>query len=287
MVRKSIKVAAVLTVIASAASIYLIQPEKVKLKPSKAGTEDVSSGLEQNITSFSIEGRSPKGARQWNLNGDSAQIVGDDIYLENLKAVAYNDESVINLSSNSGVYRRGTGEVQLIGNVRVFSGEDFELVTETARWSQGEKEIFTDAVVNISREGMSAVGNGGRANSEEKWARLNSDVRVFIAPDTKVRSDGPLEVRYEENVAVFMDNVIVEDKEGRLFADKLTIEFDSETKRLAKVTAEGNVKVKKGNTYTLSEKAIYTDGTKSAQLLGRPRIIIDPAEIDKFDQMAI
>ena len=286
MVRKSIKVAAGLSIIA-ASWFYFFPVEETPVKPPVEKAGDMSLALEQNVTSFSIEGRSPKGARQWNLNGDSARIVGEDIYLDNLKAVVYGDDTVVNLSSDSGVYKRSAGEVELIGNVRVFSGKDFSLVTSIAKWSQEDKEIFTDAAVKITREGMTAVGKGGRANSDEKWARLNSEVRVFIEPDTRVRSAGPLEVMYEDNVAVFKDNVIVEDKDGRLLADLLTIEFDPETKRLDQVVAEGNVKVKKGNTYMLSGKAIYTEGTKSAQLLGRPRIIIDPAEIEKLDDMVM
>jgi lipopolysaccharide export system protein LptA len=273
MVRKSIKVAAAAALIITGAS-YFYRPEKITQAPFGKEAADASSGLEQKVTAFSIEGRSPQGARQWNLNGESAEIVGEDIYLNSLSAVVYNDESVVNLSSDSGVYRRTTGEVELIGNVRVFSGEEFTLLTDSARWVQEDKIIR-------------AVGKGGSANSDEKWAKLNSEVRVFISPDTRVRSDGPLEVRYDENVAVFRDGVIVEDKEGRLLADMLTVEFDPETKKLSRVTAEGNVKVKKGNTYTLSEKAVYTEGTKSAELLGRPRVIIDPAEIENFDKMAI
>jgi LPS export ABC transporter protein LptC len=286
MVRKSIKVAAAAALIITGAS-YFYRPEKITQAPFGKEAADASSGLEQKVTAFSIEGRSPQGARQWNLNGESAEIVGEDIYLNSLSAVVYNDESVVNLSSDSGVYRRTTGEVELIGNVRVFSGEEFTLLTDSARWVQEDKIIRTDDIVEISREGLEAVGKGGSANSDEKWAKLNSEVRVFISPDTRVRSDGPLEVRYDENVAVFRDGVIVEDKEGRLLADMLTVEFDPETKKLSRVTAEGNVKVKKGNTYTLSEKAVYTEGTKSAELLGRPRVIIDPAEIENFDKMAI
>jgi LPS export ABC transporter protein LptC len=286
MVRKSVKLAAVLVVSATAASYFCLSGVSKKTPPAAVNTA-VPPEMEQNVTAFSIEGRSPRGASQWVLNGDSAKIVEDDIYLDNIKAVVRGEGSVINLSSDTGIYKRKDGEVELSGNVRVYSGEDFTLVTQSARWSHEDREIYTEDYVDISRQGMKAVGKGGSANSDEKWARLNGDVRVSIDPDTKIRSDGFLEVRYEDNVAVFRDNVIVEDKEGRLAADTLTVEFDPETKKLSRVTAEGNVKVKKGNTYTLSEKAIYTEGTKSAQLLGRPRVIIDPGEIENFEKMVI
>jgi len=130
---------------------------------------------------------------------------------------------------------------------------------------------------------MVARGKGGMANSDERTAFLKEDVTVTIEPDTRVDCAGSLEVRYNDNIAIFMDDVKVKDKDGNLFADKLTVEFDPDTKKLAKVIAEGNVKVKRGKSYTISEKAVYTESTKSARLEGRPRIIIDPTELSKLE----
>jgi len=241
--------------------------------------------LEQEVTTFSIDGRSPKGVKQWHLDGKSAEIIGDDIHLHDLKAIAYGDDATINLSSDSGIYRKELGEVELFGNVDVVSDEGYTLKTERAKWSQNTKEISTEELVHIDKEGMSAVGTGGMANSEEKKAVLNKDVTVKIEPDTRVDCDGSLIVLYKENMAVFSENVMVEDKDGRLFADKLTVEFNGDTQELDRVVAEGNVKLKKGKSYTISDMAIYTETTKSAQLLGRPRIIIDPDEIANLDSM--
>ncbi|MFH1553021.1 MAG: LPS export ABC transporter periplasmic protein LptC [Candidatus Omnitrophota bacterium] len=246
-----------------------------------------ANGLVQKVFSFSIDGRSAKGVKQWHLEGNSADIIGDDIHLNDLKAVAYGENEVVDLTSDMGVYRKEAGEVELIGNVEVAADDGFNLTTDRAKWSQLTREISTDKVVHIKREGMTAVGKGGMANSEEKWARLNEDVMVIMEPHTKVNCDGPLEVDYKNNKAIFYKNVKVEDKDGKLFADKLTVNFDPETQKLAQVVAEGNVKVKRGKTYTISEKAIYTDSTKSAQLLGKPRIIIDPEELDKLEGTGI
>lgn len=254
-----------------------------KAKKRKGSSGESSTGLEHQVMTFSIDGRSPKGVKQWHLDGESAEIVNDDIHLKNLKAVAYGEEATVNLTSDSGIYRKEKGEVELIGNVFVTSDKDFTLRTDKARWSQNTKKITTKSPVQIDREGMRATGTGGMANSEEKYARLDKDVKVNIEPDTVVKSSGPLEVKYSDNIAVFHDDVMVEDKDGRLFADMLTVEFDTETQQLARVIAEGHVKVKRGRSYTMSEKAIYTDSTKSAKLLGRPRLIIDPGELSKLD----
>ena len=256
-----------------------------KLK--NATFEQKKPEVEQKVVSFSVDGRSSKGAQQWHLEGESAEIIEEKIHLDNLTAVAYSENNVINLTSDSGIYDRDGATVELMGNVEVVSDDGVTLTTERAKWSQTTKEIFTEDLVTIQKEGLRAIGIGGMANSDKNIAILKKDVVVILEPDTKVNCDGALEVRYNDNVAIFYDNVRVEDKDGKLFADKLTVDFDPESQRLSKVTAEGNVKVKKGNSYTLSEKAIYTESTKSAKLEGRPRVIIDPEELSSFEEMEI
>ena len=240
--------------------------------------------LGQKILSFSIDGRSPKGVRQWHLEGNSAEIIEDEIHLNDLEAVAYGDDATVNLTSDRGVYNKEKGWVELMGNVEVVSDKGFTLTTDQARWSQVTKEISTDTVVHIEHKGMTAVGTGGMANSEEKKAMLRKDVTVKMEPQTEVNCAGSMEVDYNGNIAVFYDNVKVTDKDGSMTADKLTVEFDSETQKLARVTAEGNVRVKRGKSYTISDMAIYTESTKSAQLLGNPRVIIDPVDLDELDE---
>ena len=247
------------------------------------GNKEESSELEQKVLTFSIDGRSPKGAKQWHLEGKSAEIVGEEIYLNDLGAVAYGENTVVILTSEKGIYRKDKGEVELMGNVKVNSDDGLMLTTEKAKWSQNTREISTDEIVHISRDKVMAVGKGGMANSDNMSAMLKEDVTVTMEPDTKVTCDGPLEMDYNGHVAVFKNNVRVEDKDGSLFSDMLTVEFDPDTGKFTRVIAEGNVKTKKGRSYTLSEKAIYTESTKSAKLLGRPRIIIDPQEIEKLE----
>ncbi len=243
----------------------------------------VGTELEQKVLSFTMDGRSSKGVKQWHLEGNSAEIIKDDIYLNDLSAVAYGDTSTIYLTSNNGIYNKEEGQVELMGDVIVTLADGFMLTTERASWSQKTKEIFTDAVVLIKRDKLTAVGTGGKANSDLGVAFLFKEVTVSMEPDTTVYCDGPLELNYNKKIAVFHNNVKVKDKDGKLFSDKLIVEFDPETEQFKQVTAEGNVKTQKGNNCTLSEKAIYTESTKSVRLLGRPRIIIDPQELAEFD----
>lgn len=243
----------------------------------KKGTQ-----VEQKMLTFTIDGRSSQGAKQWHLEGNSAEIVGDNIHLNDLKAVAYGDVTV-RLTSDKGIYRKDKGVVELMGNVIVKADDGTLLTTESASWSQNSKDISTEDEVKIERQGMSARGKGGWANSDKKKAKLKRNVIVAMEPHTTVTCDGAMDVSYDDNKAVFNKNVEVVDMDGKMFADRLTVNFDRASKKLAEVVAEGHVKVKRGRSYTLSEKAIYKDSTKSAQLLGRPQIIIDPQELDDLN----
>ncbi|MFH1394706.1 MAG: LPS export ABC transporter periplasmic protein LptC [Candidatus Omnitrophota bacterium] len=267
--------------------VWILKPEEdnKNAKSSNAvKSEKKDTDIQQKVMAFTIDGCSSKGAKQWHLKGRSAEIQEDEIHLNYLEAVTYSEKGVVNITSDKGIYRKTKGEVELLGAVKVVSEEGTTLETERALWIQGTKEVTTDEFVFIKREGMTAAGTGGRANAENNTAALYKNVTVTMEPDSRVDCDGALEVEYNNNRAVFYENVRVKDKEGVLFADKLTVDFDPETQEVVQGTAEGNVKIKRGKSYTLSEKAVYTESTKSAELLGRPRIIIDPEELQELEK---
>ncbi len=245
--------------------------------------EDVKQ-IEQKVLSFSIDGRTAGGIKSWHLEGKTAEIFENEIRLNDLKAYAFSESGKIDLSSDRGTYRRSKGEVELFGNVKVVNDQGVVLTSESAKWSQNTKEISSEDVVYIEHEKMKAKGLGALANSEEQRAILKKNVEVTIEPDTEVKCDGSLEVNYGDSTAVFRDNVKVRDKEGKLFSDVLTVYFDPESNKLVKVEADGNVKVQKGRSYTLCEKAVYTDSTRHAKLTGRARVILDPQEIEELNK---
>lgn len=256
-----------------------------KKDDTSGGGKKGKTQVEQKMLSFTIDGRSSKGGRQWHLEGTSAEILGEEIHLNTLKAVVYGDDVTVNLTSDRGIYHKDKGEVELLGNVVVKGDDGTTLRTQSARWSQNTKQISTNDEVRIERQGMSARGKGGSANSDDKRAMLKKDIVVAMEPHTTVTCDGPLDVQYSDNKAIFYKNVVVVDKDGKMYADRLTVNFNPDTKKLSQVVAEGHVKVKKGKSYTLSNKAIYTDGTKSAVLIGNPQVVIDPDEIGDLENL--
>ncbi|MCK4851823.1 MAG: LPS export ABC transporter periplasmic protein LptC [Candidatus Omnitrophica bacterium] len=247
--------------------------------PVKSAADAVD--VKQRILTFSIDGKTSKGMKKWHLEGKAAEMVGEEIYLEDLNVTAYTEEHTVTLASDKGIYRRAKAEVELIGNVKVVSEDGTVLTADHATWFQATREITTDSVVNIEQQSMRATGTGGVADIFEKKAVLRADVTVEMEPATLIKCDGALEVDFNENKAVFSRNVRVKDKDGSLFSDVLTVYIDPVTHKVAEVIAEGNVKVRKGESYTVCEKATYTDGTGSVRLEGKPRVVIAPEELNE------
>lgn len=261
------------------ASLYKWRVDRQEQAESQAQENREEEALKQKMLTFSIDGKTASGVKQWHLEGKAAEMIDDEIHLQDLDAIAYGDEFTVTLTSEKGVYRRKEGEVELFGNVRVLTEDGSLLTTERAKWSYNTKEITTDSLVDIKREDMHAIGTGARANNLEKTAVLLKDVTVEMEPATIIKCDGPLEADFGENIAIFRNNVRVQDKQGNLLADVMKVYIDSESSKISKVEAEGNVKLLKGKSYTLCEKAVYTDGTGSVKFIGKPRVVIAPQEL--------
>jgi lipopolysaccharide export system protein LptA len=94
----------------------------------------------------------------------------------------------------------------------------------------------------------------------------------------KITCDGPLEIEYNEGVAVFNNNVTVDNKDGKLYADKTTVFFDNKEKKIVKIVSEGNVKIERENNVTFAQKATYFDADKKIILEGNPRLFYFPKD---------
>jgi len=275
------KVILFLLLVATIYVFYMSREADISIVPGSDGSADKgTAAVKQKVIKFSINGRTSKGVKQWHLEGTAAEIVDEKIYLEDLDAEAFGEKFTIQLTSSRGIYYKDRSEVELEGNVRVSSDDGTVLTMDSALWSQETKDISSDSAVRIERTDMVATGVGGRANSEKKTAMLLSDVTVKMEPVTLIKCSGPLDASFTENKAVFLNNVRVKDKDGELFSDMLTVYMDKDTGRIKEVIAEGNVKLVKGKSYTLCEKATYTDGTGSVEFVGKPRVVIAAEELE-------
>ena len=107
---------------------------------------------------------------------------------------------------------------------------------------------------------------------------LKENAKVEMKPSTVITCEGSLEFDYELGVAVFNDKVVITDERGEISADKITAYIDKDNKNVREIVAEGNVRIKRGENNTYSEKAVYNAVDGKITLVGAPKLVIYPEE---------
>jgi lipopolysaccharide export system protein LptA len=170
-------------------------------------------------------------------------------------------------------------------------------------WDRKDEVVTTEDAVNIKRDNMTITATGAKGHPNLKQVALEKDVRLDIEQVQKqeaqgaasakekitITCEGPVEIDYEKNIAVFNNNVKVVRQESEISSDKMDVYFtpsNSEAKgstefmgsKIDKIIAKGNVKISRGENVSYSEEAVYTTLDKKIVLTGRPRLIIYSTE---------
>jgi lipopolysaccharide assembly outer membrane protein LptD (OstA) len=151
---------------------------------------------------------------------------------------------------------------------------------------------------------------GALGHTDFKQVTLQKDVKVQITPKKEplnrqskkagvnqgrviITCDGPLEIDYAKNVAVFSNSVKVDKEDVQIYSDTMDVYFlvDKEKKpgsaavpgqiqvgSIDKIFCRGNVKIVRGENVSYSDEALYTADDKKITLLGKPRLIIYSTE---------
>jgi lipopolysaccharide export system protein LptA len=221
-------------------------------EPVKAGPEQSASGkpedqVQHKVLSFNLEGLSDKGAKKWDVTGESAESVSEkEVKMANIVANAYGEEAQATITADKGVYDKSKNNVRLEENVKA-----------TIESTEGFSGQFVD-MSNVT--GPQKSGNPVPGKKEK--------TKTVITCDAEVQFD------YEQNQAYFSKNVKVISEDGSIKADKITVYLDPATKRVKEIVAEGNVCITRGENITYSDKATYVEADKKIILIGKPRLVI-------------
>ncbi|MDD5005184.1 MAG: LPS export ABC transporter periplasmic protein LptC [Candidatus Omnitrophica bacterium] len=237
---------------------------------------------DQKMLGFSLSNFGEKNEKIWDMQGDTLEVFGNIANLTNVKANLYGKEDNMVLTADTGSFDRAEGKMHLQDNVVITSDSGAKVMTDTLDWFQKNQVVSTQDKVNIYKDGMTAEGMGAVGHTDLKQISLNKDVQVDINSDsdsqgkmkkTTITCDGPLDVDYQGQTAVFRDNVKSDDGESQLYADKMTAYFDKNTKKIVKVIAEGNVKIVRGQDISYSQQATYDAESQKISLVGNPKIV--------------
>ena len=235
---------------------------------------------DQHFQGFDLAGYDQAGNKSWDIEGDTANIVGDNIKLTNINANAYGDEDM-NLTARHGTLDKASGNMYLRNDVVITTQSGVKLVTDSLDWDRGRDLVQTDDPVTLTRENMIAVGKGAQAQPNLKTAQMNTDVDVKVSVETEgeqrlvitITCDGPLEVDYQKELAVFNNNVVAIDGDRKLMADRMELYFDVATSEIKEIVCVGNVMISRGESTSYSDTAVYKAAEQRVVLSGRPKIV--------------
>jgi len=241
---------------------------------------------QQKIQDFYLSNYKEGGSKKWEVKGKKAVVSGDYVDIDDMKGKYFQDNDTINIKSDKAKLNKKNMDVYLKDNVYINSQKGMTLHADALDWKQSSNNISTDTKVSIEKEkSMRVDAKGMDADTAISKVKFKKDVKVdlFRKDDViKINCDGPLEIDYNKGVAVFNNNVVVDNVQGKMFAHKATVYFNSKNKTIAKVVAEGDVKVVRDDNVTFADRAVYSETKKKIILEGRPRLVIFPKEKSKM-----
>lgn len=240
----------------------------------------------QNIDKFILVGNKKDGSKKWEVKGKEAIFVSETlIELKNINAKAYGSNNVT-IVADSGSVDHATNNIHLEKNVIATTDDGIRLSTDYADYSGKTEAINTEAPVLIEGKGVKTTGIGMQAVPSLEFARIKKAVVANVEPKTLITCDGPLDIEYKKNAAVFYNNVHVTDTQGELFADRVDALYDPNTKKIIQVFAVGKVKIIQGENITYCEEATYNTQDGKVIFRGQPKLVITPEEGKKQDENA-
>jgi len=237
---------------------------------------------EQKFHGFNLQGYDETGEKAWNVNGDTADIIGNEVILSNVDANTFGEQKV-NVTAKTGIVDQVSGKMRLEEDVVITSEDGKKLTTDSLDWNRNEDLVTTDDDVMITDERMVASGTGMRARPGLKTAKINEDVTVIIETEPEkeaesktvtVTSDGPMIIDQAKSLATFEDNVVAVQADRVLKADRMEIYFDEKMNAVKEMICLGHVEIEQGENKSFADKAVYNAASQKLTLLGRPKLIL-------------
>ena len=264
---------------ASASLLFLIAISglgcgKVTPAPPKA----VSSN--DAISTFTLIGHTDTGRKKWEVQGETADLLGDIVQLSPVSAKSFGEVDV-HLTAKEGRYRKSNQDIYLRKDVVVTTSDGMRLTTESLKWMAQQGRASTTDWVRVTRPGMTVVGVGGVGFPKPKRVRVERKVTVAFEGKvgaTVITCDGPMEVDYKQRKARFWRNVWVQDPKGFIRSDRMDVVLEPKENQIQEARFWGHVYVHRENQRAYAQRANYWGSPERTRLMGHTRLVMLPQE---------
>lgn len=240
-----------------------------------------NSQQDQSFQGFNLQGYTDSGEKSWDVNGDTADIVGSEVKLKNVVANSYGQQKV-NVTAENGSIDQISGKMQLEKDVVITNEDGSQLMTDKLDWDRNTDLVTTNDPVLITNETYTVTGRGMEAQPGLKSAKIQEDVIVTVKPEpvnkptekVTITSVGPMSIDQQNGIAIFQDDVVATQLDRILKSDRMEVYFNQEMNEIRKMICIGNVAIIQGDNETYAEKAVYDAIAKTLTLTGRPKLIM-------------
>lgn len=125
--------------------------------------------------------------------------------------------------------------------------------------------LSTNADSKIVTNAVAAASGNTSTNKPEQFIEIFAD-------DFDYRPDP---ANAKQNLAVYVGHVVVKEDEGTIKSERMTVLFTAPENRLAEVTSDGRVEIRRGTTSAFGDKAVYRAVDEKMTLTGSPHWVID------------
>jgi LPS export ABC transporter protein LptC/lipopolysaccharide transport protein LptA len=195
------------------------------------------------------------------------------------------------ITADTGEVDKATNRGVLYSNVITRLGEDTEIYTEDFTYSPEDKTVNTDGPVTVLGKQMKITGDGFKINLPDAKAviKSNSEMKIISDQDEKllfsnkgtvsnrniaenifIRASGELVFEHKKKLVTFYDNVRISRGKSTVFADKLSVPFDSKLESMEQIIASGNVLASDGEKNAKGETLTWDSENETAILEDDP-----------------
>jgi LPS export ABC transporter protein LptC len=259
-------------------SLFLLGGCAKETKPQAISPQASEGPQPQVISTFTLVGNTPTGRKKWEVQGQTANLIGDVVDLSPVEAKSFGQVEVI-LTAKRGWFHRNNRNIELEGDVVALTSDGARLVTDTFQWKGDRQTGRTEDWVTVTRPGMTVFGKGGVTFPKMKRVHLAQEVTVTLWQEGKegktlITCDGPMEVDYGRNKARFWRNVHVRDAKGTLRSDRMDVRFNRSKSQLLEVHCWGHVEIAddEGKKNAFSDRAHSWRTIGKTLLFGHPKL---------------
>ena len=242
----------------------------------------LAENLTQNVNTFTLSSVGDDGTSNWKLEGDSADIVEDNVNIKNVRIKSQSKDSAVTMTCKKGLIKKSQDLGIFKEDVLLVYDDGTTVATDAINWSFKNQIAQASGPVCVKSGGLQTKADGAYLKKGVNEIQLNKNVLMNTDSGTTIRCSGPLMLDYKKNIAVFNKDVQIENQRGKMFSKKMVAFFDPGKKKVTKVEATGNVKLIRGASVSMSDKAVYYADDGRAVLTGNPVVFVDSEEAKKI-----